>query len=110
MQLWREGVSDAKRLRSLETENSKLKRLVAELTLDNVALKDVLLRKWRGPRPGDIDSGPYAVSAWFERSAVVPSDRVELIDGPLCIEPSRRRGATSGYGNWRRSTLRIGRV
>ncbi len=39
-------VSDAKRLRALETENSKLKRLVADLTLDNVALKDVLSKKW----------------------------------------------------------------
>lgn len=39
-------VSDAKRLRALESENSKLKRLVADLTLDNVALKDVVSRKW----------------------------------------------------------------
>ena len=39
-------VSDAKRLRALESENSKLKRLVADLTLDNVALKDVLSKKW----------------------------------------------------------------
>ncbi len=39
-------VSDAKRLRALETENSKLKRLVADLTLDNVVLKDVLSKKW----------------------------------------------------------------
>ena len=39
-------VSDAKRLRALETENSKLKRLVADLTLDNVALNDVLSKKW----------------------------------------------------------------
>lgn len=39
-------VSDAKRLRQLETENSRLKRLVAELTLDNQMLKDVLGKKW----------------------------------------------------------------
>lgn len=39
-------VSDAKRLRALESENSKLKRLVADLTLDNVSLKDVLSKKW----------------------------------------------------------------
>ena len=32
--------------RELESENSKLKRLVADLTLDNVALKDVLSKKW----------------------------------------------------------------
>lgn len=39
-------VSDAKKLRNLESENSKLKRLVADLSLDNVALKDALTRKW----------------------------------------------------------------
>ena len=39
-------VSDAKRLRSLEAENAKLKRLVADLTLDKEALKDVLSKKW----------------------------------------------------------------
>ena len=40
------GVSDAKRLKQLEDENRRLKRLVADLTLDNQALKDVLSRKW----------------------------------------------------------------
>ncbi len=35
-------VSEAKRLRQLEEENTKLKRLVADLSLDNVALKDLL--------------------------------------------------------------------
>jgi len=39
-------VSDAKRLRSLESENAKLKKLLAETMLDNVALKDVVSRKW----------------------------------------------------------------
>lgn len=39
-------VSDAKRLRVLEAENAKLKRLVADLTLDKEALKDVLSKKW----------------------------------------------------------------
>lgn len=39
-------ISDAKRLRALEAENSKLKRLVGELSLDIVALKDVVSRKW----------------------------------------------------------------
>ena len=39
-------VSDARRLRDLEAENGKLKRLLAEAHLDNAALKDVLGRKW----------------------------------------------------------------
>lgn len=40
------GVSEARRLRMLEEENSRLKRLVAELSLDNRALKDVLSKNF----------------------------------------------------------------
>ena len=39
-------VSDAKKVRSLEAENAKLKRLVADLSLDIVVLKDINSRKW----------------------------------------------------------------
>ena len=39
-------VSDAKRLRALEDENAKLKRMLADAMLDNVALKDLLGKKW----------------------------------------------------------------
>jgi putative transposase len=35
-------LSDAKRLRQLEDENNKLKRLLADAMLDNVVLKDLL--------------------------------------------------------------------
>ena len=35
-------ISDAKRLKSLETENARLKRLLADAMLDNVVLKDLL--------------------------------------------------------------------
>lgn len=38
--------SEARRLKDLERENAQLKRIVADLTLDNRALKDVLGRKW----------------------------------------------------------------
>jgi putative transposase len=37
---------DAKRLKQLEEENRKLKHVVADLTLDNRALKDVLSKNW----------------------------------------------------------------
>ena len=39
-------VSEAKRLRALEEENRQLKRLVADLSLDNRALRDVNSKKW----------------------------------------------------------------
>ena len=39
-------VSDARRLRALEDENAKLKRMLADAMLDNVALKDLLGKKW----------------------------------------------------------------
>lgn len=39
-------VSDAKKLKALEDENTKLKRLLADAMLDNTALKDLLGRKW----------------------------------------------------------------
>lgn len=39
-------VSDARRLRALEDENAKLKRLLAEAIMDNAGLKDLLSKKW----------------------------------------------------------------
>jgi putative transposase len=39
-------VSDASRLKALEDENGKLKRLLADAMLDNTALKDLLSKKW----------------------------------------------------------------
>lgn len=40
------AVGDAQRLKALEEENRRLKRLVADLALDNAALKDVLSKNW----------------------------------------------------------------
>jgi putative transposase len=39
-------LSEAKKLRALEDENGKLKRMLADAMLDNVALKDLLGKKW----------------------------------------------------------------
>jgi putative transposase len=39
-------VSEAKRLKELESENAKLKKLLAEKLLENEAMKDVLSKKW----------------------------------------------------------------
>jgi len=55
-------VSEAKRLRSLETENVRLKKLLADSILDNAALKELLSKKWEGP----LCAGRLAYT--FERS------------------------------------------
>ena len=39
-------VSDARKLKGLETENARLKRIVADLTVQNDILKEVNQRKW----------------------------------------------------------------
>lgn len=39
-------VSEAKRLRELEAENSRLKKLLAEAELDKAMMKDVIAKKW----------------------------------------------------------------
>ena len=39
-------VSEARRLKALEDENTKLKRMLVDTMLDNVALKDLLGKKW----------------------------------------------------------------
>ena len=49
--LWRSkfggmNVSDAKRLKELETENARLKRLLAEVMLENEVTKEALRKKW----------------------------------------------------------------
>ena len=38
--------SQLSRLRELEAENAKLKRMYADIALENVAMKDVISRKW----------------------------------------------------------------
>lgn len=49
--LWRNkfggmSVPDAKRLKELETENARLKKLLAEQVLENEIIKDALRKKW----------------------------------------------------------------
>lgn len=49
--LWRSkfsgmDVADAKRLKTLESENARLKRLLAEAMLENEAVREVLRKKW----------------------------------------------------------------
>ena len=53
-------VSEARRLKVLEDENAKLKRLLAEAMLDNTMLKDIASKKWYRPPP---DGRPWLTSA-----------------------------------------------
>lgn len=46
IKIWGLELSEAKRLKQLEDENRQLKHVVADLTLDNRALKAVLAKKW----------------------------------------------------------------
>ena len=39
-------ISDARKLKALEDENRKLKKLLAESMLDQAALKELLTKKW----------------------------------------------------------------
>lgn len=57
-------ISEAKRLRSLEDENTKLERLLADATLDNAALEDLLGKKWRRPR----GSGKLSPIWWMPKA------------------------------------------
>jgi putative transposase len=66
-------VSEAKRLKGLESENAKLKRLLADAMLDNAALKDLLGKKWH------------------ERAAGVHRYRLHANDGAVSFAPARRR-------------------
>jgi len=40
------SVSESQRLKALEAQNAKLKRIIAEQALDNIALKDLLSKNW----------------------------------------------------------------
>lgn len=46
-------VSEAHRLRQLEDENTRLKKLLADAMLDNAVLKDIASKKWRDDLPGN---------------------------------------------------------
>src|SRR5687767_592412 len=60
-------VSEARRLKALEEENTKLKKLLADAMFDNVALKDLLAKNvWSAPsvqgsRSSDGDSSPKCI-------------------------------------------------
>ena len=67
-------VSEARRLKELESENAKLKRLLADAMLDQAALKDLLAKKSDARREaGSCRASPRL--PWDERTAGVPCHR-----------------------------------
>ena len=84
--LWRSkfggmNVSDAKRLKGLETENGRLKRLLAEAMLENEVTKEAL--KKSGERTGQTRTGaPYGQSG-VERTPLLACCRRECQRLPL---------------------------
>jgi putative transposase len=67
-------VSEAKRLRALEDENGRLKRMLADAMLDNAALKDLLEKSGDAGRATG-GGGVSAPGLRDERAAGLPGDR-----------------------------------
>jgi hypothetical protein len=85
-------VSEAKRLRSLEDENAKLKRLLADAMLDNVALKDLLGKKWwclRGS--GKLSLIWWKPTRWANGGRVTRANDARLRQRMKAIAHERRR-------------------
>ena len=93
-------VSEAKRLRALEDENAKLKRLLAEQLLDMAAMKELLSKNCDARREAR-GSRAYEGPSWAVGAAGMPDCRCGSQDGPVSIAaPSRHgpAGPTAGFG------------
>ena len=103
--------SEMKRLRQLEEEDVKLKRLVADLSLDKTMLQDVLRRKWQALRQHSIGfaDGTLAASARRssrcgersagrlsgQRTAGLPGHGVSSIFAAISLAPGSSDGAAA---------------
>ncbi len=81
-------VSDARRLKALEDENARLKKLLAEQMLDNAILKDVAAKKNGDARCGAEGGGSCLRGAWGEPASGVPGSEDRPFDGALHQHPS----------------------
>jgi putative transposase len=81
-------VSEARRLKALEDENTKLKRMLADAMLDNVALKDLLGKNGDARRRSGGCSIP-AVDLRDEPAAGVPGDWDGSCERPLPSDAPR---------------------
>ena len=108
------GVSDMTRLRELEAENAKLKRMYADLALENAA---IAARAASGATAADraAGTGPHVGARLHERDALRRPTRpaadghrrresggLRDRDGPVGAKPARRPGAQRTRGRPRR--------
>jgi putative transposase len=82
-------VSEAKRLKQLEEENAKLKRIVADQALDITMLKDLL---GKNGKPGGEKNGGRisAAGAWSQRTPCLRAGGTAAID--TAVSPQRETG------------------
>lgn len=76
------GVSEIRRLKQLEDENTKLKRLVADLTLDKTMLQDVLRKKLRRP---SVAGSWFGIWRWPMPSPSAAPALPPASDGPHTV-------------------------
>lgn len=94
------GVSEIRRLKQLEEENAKLKRLVADLTLDKSMLQDVL-RKSGKARRSSRSRPALSGCLCIIRAAGMPRDGLRAGVSPLPVAAWSSVGAadaTKGFG------------
>ncbi|WP_117352367.1 IS3 family transposase [Blastomonas fulva] len=98
-------VSEARRLRELESENAKLKRLLADAMLDNVALKDLLFKKVVTPAAKrEAAAHLQACHGMSERRAcrVIDADRKSVRYRSIRDDDGALREKLRGLANQRR--------
>jgi putative transposase len=82
-------VSEAKRLKGLESENAKLKKLLADAMLDNAALKDLLGKKMVTPVGSIHGQGNIPFASRMSCSAIVRSARCSPVRNTQGVWPTR---------------------
>ena len=80
-------VSDARRLKALEDENARLKKLLAEQMLNNAILKDVAAKNGDARREAE-GGGSCLRGAWGEPASGVPGSEDRPFDSALHQHPS----------------------
>jgi putative transposase len=80
-------VSDARRLKALEDENARLKKLLAEQMLDNAILKDVAAKNIDARREAK-GGGSCLPGVWSAPASGVPCSEHRPFDGAPCQHPA----------------------